>query len=212
MRIEELQKLRDTDLLHLARNQSANCRAAAIRLLVERGSKLAAHPDVYQESSALIHSDPTILKKISPVSEVVGRQLPGLLDIMAKETEANRALEQRSSTLENSLTETAEGLRGSIAEKESALKKQSEALGQQLANLCQKLTETARNLESSQQTTKTELERKREELRDEILKHIAGLIKMQNEAYGQRMEKTEARVTRLERSVWRKIIDRLRGQ
>lgn len=215
MRVEELALLRSDDLLHLARNPVANCRQAAIRLLVERGSPLAAHPDIHADAVAIIHSDPLILKKTDPASEISGRKLPGLLDVLAKEVASNRALEQKSSALESNLAETAVGLRGTIAEKESSLKQAhaelSDAVDAQVSALSQKLIDTASKLDSSQRLTAAELERKRESLRDEILLQLSDLVQ-KYEAYGQRIEKAEARVSRLERPWYRKIWDWLRGR
>jgi hypothetical protein len=100
MRVEELQLLRNDDLLHLARNQSASCRADAIRLLVERGSALATHPDIATEAAALVYASPAILKKSDPASEHSARKLPGLIDVLARTVDDQRVLAQSHSALE----------------------------------------------------------------------------------------------------------------
>jgi hypothetical protein len=52
------------------RNEAAQHRALAIRLLVERGSPLALQPDIVEEARALKLKDPAVL-------------LPGVIDIFA---------------------------------------------------------------------------------------------------------------------------------
>jgi hypothetical protein len=58
----ELNLLRNEDLLSLARNSVATVRQQAIRVLIERGSPLAGHPDISHEAAGLIYSEPAILK------------------------------------------------------------------------------------------------------------------------------------------------------
>ena len=215
MRTDELQLLRSEDLLNLARNPSAGCRKDAIRLLVERGSHYAIHPEIHAEASALIHSDPLILKKSDPASEVSGRKLPGLLDVLAKDILDTRALEQKSSAIEQRVHQKTEELRGSLNEKENALKQRQEelreALGGQLSDLSQSLRKASLDLSASVQDSAAAQDKRRKDLRDEILIQMADLVK-KYEAYGQRIEKSEERLFRVERSVWRKFVDWGRGR
>jgi hypothetical protein len=111
MRVEELQLLRSDDLLNLARNPAANSRADAIRLLVERGSHLASHPDIATEAASMVYADPIILKKSDPASEHTGRKLPGLIDVLAHEVQSNRILEKKSSDLAANHGQLKEALR-----------------------------------------------------------------------------------------------------
>jgi hypothetical protein len=174
MRKEELALLRDDDLLHLARNPSCNCRADAIRLLVERGSRHASHPEIAVDAANLIHSDPIILKKVDPASAVAAHKLPGLIDVLANEVKSNRALENKSSALEQNLTDTASELKSH-------------------------LRATAQNLASQHEQTKSAL-----------LEQLKQLFET-TELYGKRIAESEARLARLERSLWRKFWDWLRN-
>jgi len=202
---EELALLRDDDLLHLARNPSCNCRAAAIRLLVERSSHHAGHPDIAAEASAMLHADPLILKKIDPAAAFSAHKLPGLIEILAKDVQDTRAVEQKASALEQNLNQTANGLRGTIDEKEQALKQQHEdlraTLGKDLAELYERLNETAQALSTSQATSATSLEKKQEAIKSELLVTLGA---MQN-LYGKRTDELETRLVLLERSLWTKL-------
>jgi len=207
---EELALLRDDDLLHLARNPSCNCRAAAIRLLVERSSHHAGHPDIAAEASAMLHADPLILKKIDPAAAFSAHKLPGLIEILAKDVQDTRAVEQKASALEQNLNQTADGLRGTIDEKEQALKQQHEdlraALGKDLAELYERLNETAQKLLVTQTASSNSLEKKQEAIKSEILIKL----RVSQELYDKRTDALEARIVLLERSWWTKVWDRIK--
>lgn len=175
MRVEELQLLRSDDLLNLARNPVANSRTAAIRLLVERGSPLASHPDIATEAASMVYADPIILKKADPASEVTGRKLPGLIDVISHEVKSTRALEQRSSSIESNHEQLKESLREKTELIESAHAQTKQSLLQQIQDL----------------TTTVE---------DRMT------------AAEERVQNAEARVTRLERNLWRKFVDWLKGR
>lgn len=96
MTSEELQLLRNEDLLSLARNPVATVKHDAIRLLVERGSPHAGHPDIVEEAARIIYLEPIILKKSDPASAVAANKLPGLLDVIASEVKKVRTLEFRA--------------------------------------------------------------------------------------------------------------------
>ena len=222
MRKEELALLRDDDLLHLARNPSSNCRADAVRLLVERSSPHANHPEIAVEAAGLVHADPLILKKMDPASAIAAHKLPGLLDVLAKDVKDTRALEQKAGVLEQNLARTGNELRGSLTEKEQALRKQHEELreniGGQLSALCQKLSETAAGLSQSQANSATALERKQKEIEAGLLQQL-GVLFQTHALYGKRitdsednLKAAEARIARLERSVWRKFWDWVKGR
>jgi hypothetical protein len=55
--MEQLQLLRNEDLLSLARNPAADRRNDAIRLLIERGSHYAGHEDIAVAAAQMIHYD-----------------------------------------------------------------------------------------------------------------------------------------------------------
>jgi SMC interacting uncharacterized protein involved in chromosome segregation len=175
MRVEELNLLRNDDLLNLARNPVANSRADAIRLLVERGSHLASHPDIATEAASMVYADPIILKKSDPASEHTGRKLPGLIDVLAHEVKSTRALEQKSSALEENHGQLKEALREKTELIENAHKQSADSLVKQIQAL--------------------------EEKHESRLKEVE-----------QRQGKAEARVSRLERSLWRKIADWFKGR
>jgi hypothetical protein len=80
---EELAQFRSEDLLAIARNQSAQMRHEAIRILVERGSEHCGHPDISHEAASIVHSDPQVLKLADPSVHAAGR-LPGVLDVLAR--------------------------------------------------------------------------------------------------------------------------------
>jgi hypothetical protein len=175
MRVEELNLLRNDDLLNLARNPVANSRADAIRLLVERGSHLASHPDIATEAASMVYADPIILKKSDPASEHTGRKLPGLIDVLAHEVKSTRALEQKSSALEENHGQLKEALREKTELIENAHKQSADSLVKQIQAL--------------------------EEKHESRLKEVE-----------QRQGKAEVRVSRLERSLWRKIADWFKGR
>ena len=174
MRVEELQLLRNDDLLHLARNQSASCRADAIRLLVERGSALATHPDIATEAAALVYASPAILKKSDPASEHSARKLPGLIDVLARTVDDQRVLAQSHSALETTHGRALEELRGQI---------------DSLRTDCgQRLDEAERRVSASVQRLSLELAKAKADLETALDKH-------------------DARIKLLERTVWQKICD-----
>ena len=102
--IAELNLLRNEDLLNLARNPAAHSRKHSIRLLVERGSHLAGHPDIATESEALIYSDPTVLKKADPASAFLAHRLPGLVDVLAQEVHSVRALHSKHDEFQSDIS------------------------------------------------------------------------------------------------------------
>jgi hypothetical protein len=175
MRDEELRLLRNDDLLNLARNPVANSRAAAIRLLVERGSSLASHPDIATEAASMVYADPIILKKADPASEIGARKLPGLIEVIAHEVKSNRALEQKSSVLETNHGQLKDALR-----------------------------EKTELIESAHAATKQALLDQHEALKK--------IHESRFEEAEQRLQNAEARVSRLERSLWRKLVDWIKGR
>lgn len=96
----ELKTLRDDDLLHLARNQSAVQRMDAIRLLVERGSPHAMHPEIARQSTEIIHNEPKILGQIDPATSSRAAKLPGVLDVVSRHGQRVGELEARAGNLE----------------------------------------------------------------------------------------------------------------
>jgi hypothetical protein len=59
---QTLAHLPDEQIFTVARNPSAAHRKLAIRLLVERGSLFAGHPDIGEEARDLVLEDPIVLE------------------------------------------------------------------------------------------------------------------------------------------------------
>lgn len=117
----DLNQFRDEELLALARNPAAHARHDAIKLLVERGSQLATHPDIVDEAAAFIHNEPRVLKRITPLANF-GSMLPGVVDVVVRTIERTGQLESRAVQIEatarehqQTLTETDQQLRAEIA-------------------------------------------------------------------------------------------------
>ena len=66
----DLERLPSESLYSVGRNESAQHRMLAIRILIERGSPLALQPDVVEEARALKLRDPAVVP-------------PGVIDIFA---------------------------------------------------------------------------------------------------------------------------------
>jgi hypothetical protein len=98
--MEQLQLLRNEELLSLARNPAANLRTDAIRLLIERGSSYVGHADIAAAAGHMIFREPALLKKCDPGAEVLARKLPGLLDVVATEVKKTHELEQKAGECE----------------------------------------------------------------------------------------------------------------
>jgi hypothetical protein len=56
----DLERLPSDKLFDIARNECAQHRVLALRLLVERGSRLALQPEIVEEARALKLIDPTV--------------------------------------------------------------------------------------------------------------------------------------------------------
>jgi hypothetical protein len=67
----DLERLPSETLYAVARNESAQHRLLAIRILIERGSRFALQPDIVEEARELRLRDPAVL-------------LPGVIDIFAE--------------------------------------------------------------------------------------------------------------------------------
>jgi hypothetical protein len=109
--LHDLQNLPDEQLFNVARNPAAVHRGLAMRLLVERASLFAGHPDIAEECRELFIQDPIVLKKVDPAQALHALRLPGIIDILAdlqtrrialtgKVDEHNEAHRQSIATLE----------------------------------------------------------------------------------------------------------------
>jgi hypothetical protein len=98
----DLDRLRSESLFAIARNEAAQHRLLAIRLLVERGSSLALQPEIADEARELVLNDPIILKKVDPASAIISLKLPGIVDVIAdnqaKRAELARLVDERHAT------------------------------------------------------------------------------------------------------------------
>ena len=94
----ELERLPSETLYSLARNESAQHRILALRLLVERGSRLALQPEIVEEARALKLIDPTVIDSF-------GRKLDhdAQIAVLRAEHATNRtATDRRLALLERS--------------------------------------------------------------------------------------------------------------
>ncbi len=80
---QTLEHLPDESIFTVARNPSAAHRALAIRILVERASLYAGHPDIAEEARDLVLEEPLVLKQLDPGSSVYALKLPGVIDVIA---------------------------------------------------------------------------------------------------------------------------------
>jgi hypothetical protein len=79
----DLEHLPDLTVFDIARNESAVQRELAIRILVERGSLLAAREEIAAEARPLVIDHPAILKRIDPATAVHALRLPGVIDVLS---------------------------------------------------------------------------------------------------------------------------------
>lgn len=181
---EELQTLRSEDLLSLARNPSATVKRDALRLLIERASPHAAHPDVAEEAKVIILNDPGILKKADPGSIVFAHKLPGVLDVIVNEAAKTKLLESKA-------VRFADHIEQLVAADNKLYKADLDARI--------KTYELVGEISDEHQATK-----------EELLKTLEHLQYIADE-YGNRLEAAEIRLALLERSLWRKIVDWVKG-
>jgi hypothetical protein len=186
----DLTHFRDEELLGLARNPAAQARQDAIRLLVERGSQLATHPDIVDEAAAFIHNEPRVLKKVTPLANF-GSVLPGVVDVVVRTIERTGQLESRAVQIEatardnqRTLTETDQQLRAEIGKSNA-----------QLGNVDAR-HEQAHN---AFLTDLLDLDARHEQTRS-ALSDMAG-------HYSETVQQYEQRLARLERSPARKLYD-----
>jgi hypothetical protein len=78
-----LQTLPDENVFDIARNESAQHRELALRILVERGSLYAGRDEIADEARRLIIDNPSVRKKSIPMSGIHALKLPGVIDILA---------------------------------------------------------------------------------------------------------------------------------
>jgi hypothetical protein len=112
----DLEHLPEETLFNIARNPAAVHRGLAMRLLVERASLFAGHPDIAEECRELVIQDPIVLKKVDPAQALHALRLPGVIDILAD-----------LQTRRIALTRT-------VAEQNTAHTKQIESLGSTVSN------------------------------------------------------------------------------
>jgi len=114
MHKEELTNLPDDVLLGIARNPSAVDRKAALRVLVQRGSGHAAHPELLPEARSLILDSPAVLKDANPFVNGTAHKLPGLVDVVTNHIERTRALENLVGDVDHKHSAEQERLFGSL--------------------------------------------------------------------------------------------------
>ncbi len=114
MHKEELTNLPDDVLLGIARNPSAVDRKAALRVLVQRGSGHAAHPELLPEARSLILDSPAVLKDANPFVNRTAHKLPGLVDVVTNHIERTRALENLVGDVDHKHSAEQERLFGSL--------------------------------------------------------------------------------------------------
>lgn len=95
----DLERLPSDTLYSIARNECAQHRVLAIRLLVERGSRLALQPEIADEARALTLIDPAV---IGTFADKLG--LDAQIAVLRAEQATDRsATERRLALLERSL-------------------------------------------------------------------------------------------------------------
>src|SRR6266567_1707457 len=90
----DLSHLPDITIFDIARNESAVHRELAIRILVERGSLLAARDEISAEAKQLVIDHPAILKRIDPATAIHALKLPGVIDVLSDLQTKRAALSQ----------------------------------------------------------------------------------------------------------------------
>jgi hypothetical protein len=79
----ELERLPSENLYDIARNTAATHRLLAIQVLVERASPFAGRDEIAAEARQFILSNPIILKRIDPAAAAFATKLPGVVDCIA---------------------------------------------------------------------------------------------------------------------------------
>ena len=101
----DLERLPSETLYSVARNESAQHRMLAIRILIERGSRLALQPDIVDEARALKVREPAVLPP-GAIDIFVGKpDINGQIAALRAEHAKDRtAVERRLELLERSLS------------------------------------------------------------------------------------------------------------
>jgi hypothetical protein len=180
--LRDLQNLPDEQLFNVARNPAAVYRGLAMRLLVERASLFAGHPDIAEECRELVIQDPIVLKKVDPAQALHALRLPGVIDILAD-----------LQTRRIALTRT-------VAEHNATHTKEIESLGSTVSNNRDAAELALRQAYSSLWKDATV---KIFTLKTEHDEQIAAL----RAAHEREIADAKARLVLLERSPWRKLTD-----
>jgi hypothetical protein len=116
----DLDLLDDNSLFSVARNPSAAHRLLAIRVLVERASLFAGHPDIADEARELVLEDPIVLKKVDPASGLQALRLPGVIDVLADLQSKRLALANQVAEHDAAHTETSAVLTATVINNQAA--------------------------------------------------------------------------------------------
>jgi hypothetical protein len=190
----DLERLPSENLFDLARNDAATHRKLAIQLLVERGSHLACRDEIAAEARDYVLNDPIVLKRIDPASAALATaKLPNIIDCLAHEQtkrvelsrvvgEHHAAHTQKNATLEATVTENRVAGEQALAQAYELLWGYFARQGWQLAQ--------------AHTDQKLDFDRQLQTLQEEHEKDITAAT---------------ARLTLLERSLWRKLVDYLKS-
>jgi len=79
----DLERLPSENLYDIARNSAAVYRKLAIEILVERASPFAGRDEIAAEAREFVLNNPIIIKKIDPAGAAFATNLPGVVDCIA---------------------------------------------------------------------------------------------------------------------------------
>src|ERR1700733_8643773 len=189
----DLEQLPDDQLFNVARNPSAVHRKTALRILVERASLFAGHPDIADEARELVLEDPIVLKKVDPASGLQALRLPGVIDVLADLQSKRLALANQVTEHDAAHTETSAVLTATVINNQAA---GDRALRDACVALWKYVLKQAWQGIEDAATQKVTVDNQIAELRDEHEKDITS---------------ASERLRLLERSAWQRFVDYLKS-
>jgi hypothetical protein len=188
----DLERLPSEQLFGVARNTAAVHRLLAIQILVERASPFAGREEVKAEARQFVLNNPIILKKVDPAAAAFAASLPGVVDCIAD-----------GHTKHIELARTVNEHHAANAEDHDAHTQKTAALE---ATVNDNKAAHEQALREAHSTLWRDYTRKIFQLKLDHDNELAGL-RLEHE---KDVTAAKARLTLLERSLWRKFIDYLK--
>lgn len=184
-----LSQLPDEQLFGIAKNESADHKELAVKLLVERSSLFAGRPEISYQAKKLILDNPLVLKKVDPSAGMHALRLPGVIDVLADAQAKRQALErvvgENNATHNEQITALTAAVTANKTSAEYELRTAYSVLWRDATHKAFKLTEDIAAL-------KLAVDAQLAEVRELHAEDVAAATE---------------RLRLLERSTWRKLVD-----